>query len=169
MMNRQMVFVVLLALLPVLSCFGQRTGSLPELNVQTLQGREFNTASFGNEGKPYVISFWATWCRPCLKELNAIDEIYHEWQEHGFKLIAVSTDDARTRHNVLPMVSGRGWEYEFYLDENGDFRRAMGVNMVPHTFILNGNNEIVYQHTSFTDGMEWQMFDLLLELLEGDE
>ncbi len=169
MMNRQMVFIVLLIMFPVLSGVSQRTGSLPGLTVQTLHGGEYNTALFGNDGKPYVISFWATWCRPCLQELNAIDEIYHEWQEYGFKLIAVSTDDARTRASVLPMVSGRGWEYEFYLDENGDFRRAMGVNMVPHTFIMNGNNEIVYQHTSFTEGMEWQMFDLLLELLEENE
>jgi cytochrome c biogenesis protein CcmG, thiol:disulfide interchange protein DsbE len=81
----------------------------------------------------------------------------------------VSTDDARTRANVLPMVSGRGWEYDFYLDENGDFRRAMGVNLVPHTFILNGKGEIVYQHTAFSDGMEWEMFDLLIELLEDND
>jgi peroxiredoxin len=66
------------------------------------------------------------------------------------------------------MVNGRGWEYEFYHDENGDFRRAMGVNMVPHTFIINGNGEIVHQHTSFADGMEWEMFDKLMELLEKE-
>ena len=139
---------------------------MPGLTVANLDGDEINTNTFDNEGKPFVVSFWATWCRPCLKELNAIDEIYHEWQDYGFKLIAVSTDDARTQPNVRPMVSGRGWDYEFYIDENGDFRRAMGVNNVPHTFILNGDGEIVYQHTSFSDGMEWEMFDKLIELLE---
>ncbi len=148
---------------------GQSQSSLPELTIKTLQGRDVSTATLENQGKPFVVSFWATWCRPCLKELNAIDDIYHEWQDYGFKLIAVSTDDARTRANVLPMVMGRSWDYEFYLDENGDFRRAMGVNNVPHTFILNGKGEIVYQHTSFSDGMEWDMFDKLIELLEDNE
>lgn len=144
----------------------QTSQALPELNIVTLDGQEVNTNTLNNQGKPFVLSFWATWCRPCIQELNAIDEIYDQWQEHGFKLIAISTDDARTRHNVLPMVKGRGWEYEFYLDENGDFRRAMGVHLVPHTFILNSKGEVVYQHTSFMEGLEWEMFDLLMELLE---
>ncbi len=157
------------ALFFVFSSSAQRTATLPELTISTLDGREVNTNTLDNEGKPFAISFWATWCRPCLKELNAIDEIYYEWQDYGFKLIAVSIDDARTRANVLPMVKGRGWDYEFYLDENGDFRRAMGVGNVPHTFILNGKGEVVYQHTSFSDGMEWEMFDILTELLEEDD
>ncbi len=153
----------------IFSLSAQRTATLPELTITTLDGHEVNTGTFENQGKPFVISFWATWCRPCLQELNAIDEIYHEWQDYGFKLIAVSIDDTRTRANVLPMVRGRGWEYEFYLDENSDFRRAMGVGNIPHTFIINGKGEVVYQHTSFSDGMEWEMFDHLIELLEDDE
>lgn len=147
----------------------QTGGTLPSVTVKTLDGVDVNTSEFSNDGKPYVVSFWATWCRPCLKELTAIDEIYDEWQELGFKLIAVSTDDTRTRANVLPMVSGRAWDYEFYLDENADFRRAMGVNLVPHTFIMNAKGEVVHQHTSFTEGMEWDMLDMLKDLLEADE
>ncbi len=160
------VLITLFFLIFSFSLMAQQHTGIPELTVSTLDGDEVNTRTFDNDGKPFAVSFWATWCRPCLKELNAIDEIYHEWQDYGFKLIAVSTDDTRTQPNVLPMVSGRGWDYEFYLDENGDFRRAMGVNNVPHTFILNGDGEIVYQHTSFYDGMEWEMFDKLIELLE---
>ncbi len=163
--------IILLPLCLAFTLFasGQSRSTLPEVVIKTLEGRDVSTTTLENQGKPFVISFWATWCRPCLKELNAVDEIYHEWQDYGFKLIAVSTDDARTRANVLPMVKGRSWDYEFFLDDNGDFRRAMGVNNVPHTFILNGKGEIVYQHTSFSDGMEWDMFDKLIELLEDNE
>lgn len=165
---KKTLFTLFIGLVIAIPIHAQRGGTLPELTIQTLQGRDVNTNTLENEGKPFVVSFWATWCRPCIKELNAIDEIYEDWKDYGFKLIAVSTDDARTRPNVLPMVSGRGWDYEFYIDENGDFRRAMGVNLVPHTFILNGKGEIVYQHTSFSDGMEWEMFDLLIELLDDE-
>lgn len=155
---------ILLAAQHVLA--GQGRSSLPSVTIVTLDGETVNAASLSNDGKPFVMSFWATWCRPCIQELNAIDEIYHEWRDHGFVLFAVSTDDARTRPNVLPMVKGRGWDYGFYLDENGDFRRAMGVTNLPHTFILNGAGEVVHQHTTFSEGMEWEMFDLLLDLLE---
>ena len=157
-------------LLLVGNSFSQVTSgrTIPDHTIKMLDGRDFQTSAFENDGKPFVLSFWATWCRPCLKELNAIADIYDEWKDMGFKVIAVSTDDARTRANILPMVNGRGWEYEFFHDENGDFRRTMGVNMVPHTFIINGNGEIVSQHTSFADGMEWEMFDKLVELLEKE-
>lgn len=152
-----------------LTLAGQSRGTLPDVTIVSLDGQEVSTSTLHNEGQPFAISFWATWCRPCLKELNAIDEIYHEWKEYGLKLFAVSIDDPRTRANVLPMVKGRGWEYAFFLDENGDFRRSMGVNNVPHTFIMDGDGNIVYQHTTFSDGMEWEMFDLLLELMDSHD
>jgi cytochrome c biogenesis protein CcmG, thiol:disulfide interchange protein DsbE len=144
----------------------QSNNQIPAMVIKTLDGQSVNTSSFSNDGKPYVVSFWATWCRPCLKELTAIDEIYEDWLEQGFKLIAISTDNARTRSNVMPMVNGRGWEFEFYSDENGDLQRAMGVNMIPHTFIIDGNGNIVDQHRAFTDGMEWEMFEKLKKILD---
>ncbi len=165
--------LILIFIIIQVGFFGQtraqstRADMLPNFSIKTLDGREVSTSSFANNGNPYVVSFWATWCRPCLKELNAIADIYEDWQDLGFKVIAISTDDARTRANILPMVNGRGWEFEFYHDENGDLRRAMGVNMVPHTFILNGKGEIIHQHTSFSEGMEWEMLDKLKELQEN--
>ncbi len=137
---------------------------IPQHTLETLEGEDISSSEFENNGKPYIISFWATWCNPCMKELSALDEIYEEFQDQGFKVIAINTDDARTRANVLPMVNGRGWKFEFYIDDNGDFKRAMGVNMVPHTFVIDGKGEIVYQHTAFYDGMEWEMLEKLEEL-----
>lgn len=168
-MTKKTITLGLLFMALLLSAQAQGTRQLPPVSIQTLEGTHYSARDLHNDGKPFVVSFWATWCRPCLKELTAIDEIYPEWQELGFKLIAISTDNARTRPNVLPMVNGRGWEFEFYLDENGDLQRAMGVNLIPHTFILNGKGEVIYQHTAFSDGMEWEMFDMLKDLLNADE
>ncbi len=164
---RKITFALLFfGLLFTFSAFSQSSSDIPGVTITTLDGDDVNTGTFSNHNKPFVIAFWATWCRPCMEELSAIDEIYHEWQDHGFKLIAVSIDDSRTSANVLPLVKGRGWDYEFYLDENSDFRRAMGVGNVPHTFIIDSDGEVVDQHTSFRDGMEWDMFDKLIELLD---
>jgi thiol-disulfide isomerase/thioredoxin len=140
-----------------------QTRTLPSVEVKTLDGGSINIQEIENSGKPIVINFWATWCKPCKKELNAIAEVYEDWQEEtGVKLIAISIDDTRSMSRVAPYVNASDWDYEVYLDPNGDLKRAMGVSTVPHTFLLNGKNEIVWQHTGYVDGDE----DELLEQIE---
>ena len=142
---------------------------LPAVDIKTLNGEIFNTGSIDNQGKPIMISFFALWCKPCQKELNAIADVYEDWQaETGMKLITISIDDARSMANVKPTIDGNGWEYEVYCDPNGDFKRAMGVNMIPHVFILNGNKEIVYQHTSYAEGGENELFEIIKKVAAGE-
>jgi thiol-disulfide isomerase/thioredoxin len=137
--------------------------TLPSVEVKTLEGDVFNMQKVENKGNPIVISFWATWCKPCKKELNNIAEVYEDWQdETGVKLIAISIDDSRNMHKVAPYVNSSDWDYEVYLDPNGDLKRAMGVSTVPHTFLLNGKNEIVWDHRGYMEGDE----DELLEEIE---
>ena len=88
-----------------------------------------------------IIDFWATWCKPCKKELDAISEIYTDWQkETGVKLIAISIDDSRSSGKAATDVKTHGWEYEVYLDENQDFKRALNVGDIPQVFIINGKD-----------------------------
>jgi peroxiredoxin len=165
---QKLLFSIIIVCLSANLATSNSERQIPTLVIKTLDGREVSTTELQNDGKPFIVSFWATWCRPCLKELDAINEIYQEFKEQGFVVFAVSTDNARTRANVLPMVNGRGWEFEFFLDENGDFSRAMGVNLVPHTFVFDGSGKLAGQHTSFVDGMEWDMLEKLVELLENE-
>lgn len=141
--------------------------TLPRVDLKTLDNITFNSSEFNNNGKPIIISFWATWCKPCIKELNNIAEVYEDWQEEtGVKVIAVSIDDARNISKVKPKVNALLWDYEIYCDPNGDFKRAMGVGTVPHTFLLNENKEIVYQHTGYKDGDEYDLFKKIEALLK---
>ena len=142
--------------------------TLPDVQVKTREGKSVSTASFENDGKPMIISFWATWCKPCILELNTIHDEYEDWvEETGVKLIAISIDDARNAPKVAPFIAGKGWEYEVYIDENNDFKRQMSVNNVPHTFLLNGKGEIVWSHNSFSPGDEEELFELLKTLAAG--
>ncbi len=141
---------------------------LPSVTVKNLAGEAVNTAELSNNGKPMIISFWALWCKPCINELTTIADVYDDWTaETGVKLVAVSIDDARSTAKVGPTVNGKGWEYEVLLDANGDFKRAMNVNMIPHTFLVNGNGEIVWQHTSFSEGSELELIDMVRKLNAG--
>jgi cytochrome c biogenesis protein CcmG, thiol:disulfide interchange protein DsbE len=153
--------------------FSQETGKkltkIPAIDVKNLDGEVFNTSEISNDGKPVIISFWALWCKPCIRELTTIADVYDDWiDETGVKLYAISIDDARSSAKVMPTVNGKSWDYEVLLDQNSDFKRAMNVNMIPHTFILNGDGEIVWQHTSFAEGGEIEMFDILKKVAKGE-
>jgi len=162
----------LLLLIFVLSFYinAQETQSLKKvatIDIKTLDGKTVSSSTFNNDGKPIILSFWATWCRPCLKELTAINDVYEEWQEEtGVKLIAVSVDDSKTVRNVAPMVNGKEWNFEFYLDENGDFKRAMSVNLIPHTFILNENKEVIAEFTAFGEGGEKKLIEMVRNIIK---
>ncbi|RMG70805.1 MAG: TlpA family protein disulfide reductase [Bacteroidetes bacterium] len=159
-------FLLLLPFFGLMSL--QAQSGLPSVNVTDFTGAKVNTSTWENQGDPVIISFWATWCKPCIKELNAIQDLYPDWQaETGVRLIAVSIDDARTSMGVRSLVNGLGWEYDVFLDENNEFKRAMNVVNIPHTFLLNGNMEVVYQHTSYAPGDEENLYDHVLELVEA--
>jgi len=148
----------------------KKYGKIPSVMIKTLDGETFDTKNISNDGKPIILSFWALWCKPCIKELTAIADVYEDWQEDsGVKLVAVSIDDARSTSRVKPTVNGKGWEYEFLIDQNSDFKRAMNVNMIPHTFIINGEGEIVWQHTSFSEGSELELYEMVMKVAKGEE
>ncbi|MFW5705583.1 MAG: TlpA family protein disulfide reductase [Bacteroidota bacterium] len=139
---------------------------LPEVNIQTIDGKPFNTKNITNDGKPIIITFWATWCKPCMKEHDAINDVYQEWVDGtGVKIYAVSIDNARSSKRVLPTVNGKGWEFEVLLDPNGDLKRAMNVNIPPHTFVLNGDGEVVWQHVGYLEGDEIEYIETVEKLL----
>lgn len=132
---------------------------LPSVQLKDMDGKSVNTAELGFEG-PVVISFWATWCSPCKRELNTIHELYTDWQaETGVNLVAVTIDDQKTMSSVPVYVNGKGWEYLVLMDPNGDFKRAMGVNNVPHTFLIDKDGNIVYSHNNYAPGDEEKLYE----------
>lgn len=137
---------------------------IPSVQLKDMNGNEVNTAKLGFDG-PVIISFWATWCSPCKAELNTIKDLYDEWQEEtNVTLVAVSVDDEKTKNSVAMYANGKNWNYLVLMDPNGDFKRAMGVNNVPHTFIIDTDGSIRYSHNNYSPGDEYELYEALLEV-----
>ena len=151
-----LLFVMVLA---VAGLHAQSKTDLPNVTIKDLNGKDVNIAKLNNDGKPIVITFWATWCKPCIKEHEALNDVYDDWKdETGVKIYSVSIDDSRSSSRVKPFVEGKGWEFETLLDVNSDLKRAMNVSNPPHTFLIDGNGKIVYQHSGYIDGSENELY-----------
>ena len=147
--------------------FAALQAQIPSFQLKDINGKTFDTAKLSNGGKPIIISFFATWCHPCLRELSNISEVYEDWQdETGVKLIAVSIDQAQNVNKVKPLVDSKGFEYEVLLDVNSDLARSLGVQNIPHVFLFDGTGKLVYNHIGYKDGDENTLYKHVKELVK---
>lgn len=136
----------------------------PSVDLKSLDGETVNTSSFNEEDKLYIFSFWATWCAPCIQELEAINEVYQDWKSQvNIELIAVSTDDSRTQKRVKPLVNGKGWEYKVLLDSNQDLKRKLSIANIPYLIVVK-NGKIVFIQNGHTPGAEEELLATLKSL-----
>ncbi len=144
--------------------------TVPSVTIKTLKNQTINIQETLNKEGYTIISFWATWCKPCISELSAINDEYIDWQEEtGVKVVAVSVDDARSKMRIPTIANGKNWAFEVYSDENSDLKRALNVQNVPHTFIVNSKGEIVWQHTSYNPGDEAHYIEFIKEELAKEK
>ncbi len=153
----------LLLLFVSFNLFAQK--SLPDLNLNSIDGKQVSLKNdFSEKDKIYVFSFWATWCGPCINELDELNDLQLDWKKVvNFEIIAVSTDDARTQKRVKPLVNGKGWDYKILLDLNQDFKRALSIANIPYTIVVK-NNQIVHIQNGYVPGNEIELFDKLKTL-----
>ena len=139
--------------------------TLPDVKIENQEGKIISTKSLA-DGTPMIISFWSTTCKPCIQELNAINDNLYDWlEEVDMKVVAISVDDARTVSRARAMTKGQGWDdYVCLYDKNQDFKRAMNVSLTPHTFIVDGKGNIVYSHSGYTPGSEQELFEKIKAL-----
>lgn len=148
------------------SIFGKDTTNiqtvLPSAIIKNIDGETINSSKINNGKNLIYLTFWATWCKPCIQELNELNNVYDVWRdEFDIKIVAVSVDDIRTLPKVKPFVNGKRWNFEVYLDPNGDLRRMMNVNNVPHSFLINDKGEVIWQQNSHTVGDEHRIYEII--------
>lgn len=136
---------------------------LPNINLKTLDNETVSLRTVSKNNELMVISLWATWCVPCKNELDAINDVYEDWQDEiDVTLYAISIDDSRTVKRVKPLVNGKDWDFEILLDTNNDLKRALGAATVPLTLVVK-NGKIVFRHSGYAPGYEDELFEILQE------
>jgi len=136
---------------------------MPNVILKTIEGKTVNSKSTSNKNGLTIYSFWATWCVPCINELDAINKDFDKWKlETNVKLVAVSTDDARTKRRVRPLVNGKKWNFDVLVDENQAFKRALNINGIPHTIVTNGS-KIIYRKIGYKPGEEEDLYKFILK------
>ena len=133
---------------------------VPNTKLKNLESEFIYTNDVLTENNFYIVSFWATWCIPCINELDAIVDIYEELEKDNVEVIAISTDDARTKKRVRPMISGKDWNFKILLDENHDLKRVLNIVGIPHTIITKGT-KIIYRRVGYSPGEEIDLFEFI--------
>ena len=164
-MKKALLLTVTALLVFAVSALAQDSKSIPSVEVKTLDGQTLDIKQYAEDGKITIPSFWATWCSPCKKELDAIADLYEEWQEeYDAELVAVTIDTQRALAKVKPMVESKGWTYTILSDPNQQLRNALNFQTIPQTFVLDKDGNIVYNHNGYVPGDEYELEDKLKEL-----
>jgi len=158
-------------LLSILFCVALAVGftadtakKLPNVTISDLQGKPVSIIDAVGTGKVTVLSFWATWCSPCKRELDAITELYPEWVEnYDMQLIAISIDNSRMLPQVKPMVEEKGWEFRILMDSKQELQHALEFQAIPQTFVIDKEGNIIFQHEGYNPGDEFELEKVIKE------
>lgn len=156
----------ILLILAALFICAEVMAQVPSVKVENGKGEIVNTASLVDGKTPMIISFWAVTCKPCIRELDEINDLLPDWLEEAkFRVVAISTDDSRFSAQARALVEGHGWnDFTVLYDKNQAFMRAMNVSFTPQVFVVDKDGKVVYSHTGYTPGSEAELIKKIKSL-----
>lgn len=153
-------------LLGLVLCVAGLAQNIGKVELQTLEGGKTTPSEWVDGQTPYVVSFWFVTCKNCLEEMDAISEVWEEWQaDKPFRFIAVCTDDSRSLSRAKALVRSRGWDgFQFAFDVNKELVRAMKITSCPYVFVYDKIGKQVYSHLGYSPGDEEKLFEVIKSL-----
>ena len=123
-------------------------GQLPSVNLKDMEGNSHNFAKLNNNGKPMIISFWATWCKPCVRELPSLENLQSNFNAENFEIIAIHI--GQTKDQVRSFLIEQGITLNVLIDEDITLSNWM-VEAIPTTFLVNKEGIVEYRYVGEKD------------------
>lgn len=139
----------------------------PDFSLEDVDGNPVVLDSLLAKG-PVFMSYWALWCKMCIKELDALKPYYDEFSKMGMSMLAISQDKARSVPQVKPFAQSHKWKYVVVLDPDNVMRALYDVQAMPSSFIINQDKQIVFTHQGYKTGDEELIIAKMRELFDED-
>jgi thiol-disulfide isomerase/thioredoxin len=103
------------------------------------------------QGKIVVLTFWATWCAPCRKELPILENLQKKVGKDRLIVYAVPFAEPERTYSAL-VRTFRAWQVTLVDDPHGSIAREYGIKAIPHLFLIGRDGRIAAEHTGYGDG-----------------
>ena len=165
---RKFAFILLIPLVFTFADEGEVIDA-PDFTLEDVDGNTVCLDSLLADG-PVFMSFWALWCKMCIKELDALKPYYAEFDSMGINLLAISVDKARSVPQVKPFAKSHKWKYVIVMDPEDILRDLYNVQAMPSSFIINQDKQIVFTHMGYKPGDEEVLIKTMRKLfVEGND
>ena len=161
-------FVFVAVIITVTYADKQRDIMLPDLSVKLLDGKQVRLSVLLEEG-PLLVSFWATWCAPCKKEMIFLEEFHQKYNENSFRVLAISTDSPKRMSKVKSYIRAKKYTFLVGIDPNQDIAKKMNALLMPTTLILNKDRKVSWYHQGFIPGDEKEIEAQIRAVLYQDQ
>lgn len=146
-------FVLVATIFTAMYADKQRDIMLPDLSVRLLDGKQVRLSALLEEG-PLLVSFWATWCAPCKKEMIFLEKFHQKYNENSFRVLAISTDSPKSMSKVKSYIRAKKHTFLVGIDPNQEIAKKMNALLMPTTLILNKDRKVSWYHQGFIPGDE---------------
>lgn len=146
-----------------------KTKMVSDFTLPDMDGRKVTLSDNFGHG-PIYISFWATWCKPCLEEMKILEGLYEEYSDRGFRVFAINTEGARASGKVKSFVKSYGFTFDILIDRDGEvFRRKFKGFALPFSVMTDPQGQVIFSAVGFKPGDEEHIEELIVNNLPGAE
>jgi len=161
-------FVLVATIFTAMYADKQRDILLPDLSVRLLDGKQVRLSALLEEG-PLLVSFWATWCAPCKKEMIFLEKFHQKYNENSFRVLAISTDSPKSMSKVKSYIRAKKHTFLVGIDPNQEIAKKMNALLMPTTLILNKDRKVSWYHQGFIPGDEKEIEAQIRAVLDLDQ
>ena len=163
-------FIVLCALLFTVDTYAapimpqNKRSTVEDFSLKDLRGKTHRVSDY--KGKVVVVSLWATWCKPCLRELKFLKKV-KATNPDKLEILAVATDGPNTASRIRPVAKRSKLTMPVLLDSDGAVMGALNSRAIlPHSTYIDQKGNVAYSHSGFVAGDEDVILDVINALLK---